>query len=575
MPKSTTSVVSAAKYLAKEKRFLLIGTTGLFVVFTLFTAPLFSTISFTQGFMDLVNYNSSYLPQQASAQEETADQETEPEGGQALTPPDDQPPIDLPPTSGPTLPPPPPPEDQDAVPEGGQQATPTTTSNATDDTADERELPQYINETAGGMGVDSRLLRGNGTDGNASAIVTDEIMTDTLETDSDEVELPANVIVTDAVPKVSDGIYRIPYADDTEVGVTKDHTNHYSGDVITARIDMIGINGGSQYRVSAADDGIIKYIVDNNTARCGYDVQPSGPSEQVAGFDCSDYNNYVWIEHPNGEWTKYTHLETNSVTKDAELSEGDSVTAGTFLGFESDIGQAPYKHLHFEVGVPTDPSDPIYEKGGFIKGVNRIPLICGPPNFNFDAGSIYTAKGCGGVITTNPPEPPEPPEGGSFDAGPQQPQRCIDDLGNEHIATIHGFGILEGTNGADVIVGSNGFDQIYANGGVDIICGRGGDDWINGGSGDDYYITGEDGDDIIRGGPGDDYIYGGTGRDQLAGDGEEDVLYGESGGDLLDGGEIEPDNVNYGGDGFDNCINAIANHDCEEDTGGFPPIPFP
>jgi hypothetical protein len=27
---------------------------------------------------------------------------------------------------------------------------------------------------------------------------------------------------------------------------------------------------------------------------------------------CSSCNNYVWIEHPNGEWTKYTHFITNS-----------------------------------------------------------------------------------------------------------------------------------------------------------------------------------------------------------------------------------------------------------------------
>ncbi len=88
------------------------------------------------------------------------------------------------------------------------------------------------------------------------------------------------------------------------------------------------------------------------------------------------------------------HFETGSVKEDAGLSEGDSVTAGTFLGFESDIGNADGKHLHFEVGIPTDPSDPIHEKSGFIKGVNRIPLLCGPPNFIFVTGSIYTAKGC-------------------------------------------------------------------------------------------------------------------------------------------------------------------------------------
>ena len=34
-------------------------------------------------------------------------------------------------------------------------------------------------------------------------------------------------------------------------------------------------------------------------------------------------NNYVWIRHANGEWTKYTHFETDSV--DDDLDVGDVV----------------------------------------------------------------------------------------------------------------------------------------------------------------------------------------------------------------------------------------------------------
>jgi hypothetical protein len=68
-----------------EKCFLL-AATGLFVVFTLFTAPLFSMIAFTRGFIQVANDDSYYLLQQASAQEptpepETTDQESEPEEG--------------------------------------------------------------------------------------------------------------------------------------------------------------------------------------------------------------------------------------------------------------------------------------------------------------------------------------------------------------------------------------------------------------------------------------------------------------------------------------------------------------
>jgi PKD repeat protein len=49
MPKSTVLVASAVKYLQKEKRFLSVAATGLFVVFTLSTAQPFSMIAFTGG----------------------------------------------------------------------------------------------------------------------------------------------------------------------------------------------------------------------------------------------------------------------------------------------------------------------------------------------------------------------------------------------------------------------------------------------------------------------------------------------------------------------------------------------
>ena len=108
----------------------------------------------------------------------------------------------------------------------------------------------------------------------------------------------------------------------------------------------------------AAAAGTIRYIVDSNS-------------------EPTDDNNYVWIEHPNGEWTKHTHFETGAVTA-LGLHGNDVVAAGTEVGFEGDVGHASGEHLHFEVAVPDDPANPI-TGGGFIIGQNRIPLICGIP----------------------------------------------------------------------------------------------------------------------------------------------------------------------------------------------------
>jgi hypothetical protein len=78
------------------------------------------------------------------------------------------------------------------------------------------------------------------------------------------------------------------------------------------------------------------------------------------------------------------------VTVDAGRAVGDAVEAGTFLGFEDEVGCADGKHLHFEVGVPTDPANPI-NSGGFLIGSNRIPRFCGLPDDVLVDGSRYRA----------------------------------------------------------------------------------------------------------------------------------------------------------------------------------------
>jgi hypothetical protein len=119
---------------------------------------------------------------------------------------------------------------------------------------------------------------------------------------------------------------------------------------------------GGEYKIVAARAGTIYKIVD------------SFSENRPDGDPCN--NNYVWIRHGT-EWTKYSHLQKDSVRGTAGLREGDTVAAGRFLGYEDDVGCANGQHLHFEVAVPTDPADPINSQG-FIKGTNRVPRMCLP-----------------------------------------------------------------------------------------------------------------------------------------------------------------------------------------------------
>jgi len=109
--------------------------------------------------------------------------------------------------------------------------------------------------------------------------------------------------------RASEGRYRLPFADGTQVEVFDDATTHRP----KGRVDLFALGGQAPYRVVAAAAGRIVAIQD------GYGEQQSGR----AAKDC--HNNYVWIEHPNGEWSNYSHLARGTVTGRAGLKVGDAV----------------------------------------------------------------------------------------------------------------------------------------------------------------------------------------------------------------------------------------------------------
>lgn len=173
--------------------------------------------------------------------------------------------------------------------------------------------------------------------------------------------------------------YRLPYADGTMVEVTADADTHEPQGAYDLR--AFGGLGLRKYRVVAAQAGVVRYIVDDATNVC-------------CDGDCA--NNYVWIEHARGEWSKYSHMATGSVTDDAGLAVGDEVEAGTFLGYESDVGRACGVHLHFEVGVPDDPAEPLVDESvGELDGERVVPRFCGVEGGTLYEGDEVEAAGCG------------------------------------------------------------------------------------------------------------------------------------------------------------------------------------
>jgi murein DD-endopeptidase MepM/ murein hydrolase activator NlpD len=189
----------------------------------------------------------------------------------------------------------------------------------------------------------------------------------------------AQVSVTGPIP--SQGHYRLPFADGTVVKVFDDFLTHRP----LGRNDLFAVDGQPPYPVVAAAAGRVMAIQDT------YSEQQSGR----AAKDC--HNNYVWIAHPNGEWTNYSHVAHDTVTGKAKLKVGDWVKAGQYLGDEGSVGCAMLHHVHFEVAVP-NPAEPI-DSGGFLTDNEdgkreRNPLFCGVPGGFAVKGETYKATPC-------------------------------------------------------------------------------------------------------------------------------------------------------------------------------------
>lgn len=180
----------------------------------------------------------------------------------------------------------------------------------------------------------------------------------------------------------SSGVYRLPFADGTEVSVFDDAASHRP----VGAVDLVGEpREGKLHRIVAAADGTVMAIQD------GFSEQQSGRAASLC------HNNFLWLAHPNGEWTLYGHMATGTTSGKAGLKVGDHVRAGQYVGDEGAVGCAMLNHVHFEVAVP-QAGDPI-DKGGFLNGNEqrqrmRVPRFCDLEEQTVRKDVHYTAAAC-------------------------------------------------------------------------------------------------------------------------------------------------------------------------------------
>ncbi|RYE17434.1 MAG: M23 family metallopeptidase, partial [Sphingobacteriales bacterium] len=178
--------------------------------------------------------------------------------------------------------------------------------------------------------------------------------------------------------RFSDGLYRIPYADGALVEVTTNVWNHSPAGCF----DMHRATGSSLNIVAAAS-GWIRAIRDFNSESCG------------GSSCCNDKNNFIILEHANGEWSSYIHFRQNSITNLGH-EVNDWVTVGTVLGQEGAVGCASGSHLHLEVSRPFNASSAFSTYDGVLRRDGELlnPVICSVPQGYLASGAAYVASSC-------------------------------------------------------------------------------------------------------------------------------------------------------------------------------------
>ena len=99
----------------------------------------------------------------------------------------------------------------------------------------------------------------------------------------------------------------------------------------------IDIAANGVVNIVAAKDGIVVYPTKGVSNDC-----PSSNSLSSCG---GGYGNYVIIQHSDGNYTLYAHMEANSIP----VTAGESVEQGQVIGRMGSSGNSTGNHLHFEV----------------------------------------------------------------------------------------------------------------------------------------------------------------------------------------------------------------------------------
>jgi murein DD-endopeptidase MepM/ murein hydrolase activator NlpD len=142
-------------------------------------------------------------------------------------------------------------------------------------------------------------------------------------------------------------------------GGAKNYDGHNGADIVPYPFSWQMMDDESVDIIAAADGEVI-HIYDANTIDRNCDAPHEFNSEP---FNGGYYGNFVALLHDDGSITIYGHMKNGTV---ANLSLGDNVVSGQYLGKMGSSGNSSAPHIHFEVRLCESCSyvEPWYSGGG-------------------------------------------------------------------------------------------------------------------------------------------------------------------------------------------------------------------
>ena len=127
-------------------------------------------------------------------------------------------------------------------------------------------------------------------------------------------------------------IYDLPFSP----GSTEFVSQGYLGNLSHQNEYALDFNMEEGRAVFAARDGLVVKVVDHNHKSC---IDES----------CTQFNNFITIQHLDGTYADYGHLQKNS----AKVKVGDQVNTNTHIANSGRTGWATGPHLHLVIYIPS------------------------------------------------------------------------------------------------------------------------------------------------------------------------------------------------------------------------------